>query len=720
MKKTINCFKIFLILVLCVVFNSCKTANNTIQNRKIETIHLEEKNDLYIYVSPSGNDQNPGTPEQPVYSLSAACYLIRMLQDKNTLNGTIYVEIMPGEYFMDKTLELTSLDTGTKQSPIVFRGKPNARTVFYGGKETSQFEVIRPGLWRVFIPEVIKSGIYFEQLYVNGGRRFCAQTPNRGEFNMVKSMEEKKLNSSEELNFSQKVFIHEDGEKILKELDSEEIRDVKVMFYHKWYNIHKWINSINIQDNAFYIKGSTMKNMVDQNSRYIIENYRKALDTPGEWYLQRDGYLYYIPLQGETPENTRCIFPVIEEFILIKGKRRKPVEYISFENLSFQMTKYQMPPDGNRWTQAAADIGATVMIDFANNINFLNCEISHTGLHGIWFRKACSYSKVEHCYLYDLGGGAIKIGDLVKSGKKRLTNHITIHNNILHHGGYVFPSAVGVIIFNGSDNEITNNEIADFRYSGVSVGWVWGYANSPSKRNKIEFNHIHHLGWGELDDMGGVYTLGDSEGTTVSNNVIHHVYSYQYGGWGLYTDEGTKGILMENNLVYACKDAGFHQHYGKDNIIKNNIFALIQKSAVQISLVEEHLSYTFMNNIIYQNNGNLIMDTWGGDNGTKIRANFDNNCYWKERGDPVFYGLSFDEWKNFDKDKNSIIAEPQFINPQKFDFRFKNTSVVSKIGFLPFDYNKAGVYGSDEWVKKAKMSVELEKEYENAVGIFFN
>ena len=686
---------------------------------------------LHIYVSPSGNNQNPGTQERPVSSLTAARDLIRTLRAQKALNDTVYVEVMPGEYFMDKALVLTPFDAGTKQSPVVFRGRPNADAVFYGGMETGRFEVVSPGLWRVFIPEVARYGFYFEQLYINGERRFRAQTPNRGKFNRVKSVEEIPLDTVTLFSFSntllpvftsQKIILHADGAKIMAELDPDELNDVTLVFYHKWDNTRKPVTHICVQDTAFYTIGKAMQpwNRINQTSRYVVENYRKALDAPGEWYLQRDGYLYYIPMPGETPENIRCMFPVNEQFITLKGDENKQVEHIRFENLSFHVASHQMPAKGDDPMQAAATVEAVVMLDFANHIHFQNCEIAHTGLHGIWYRKACSHSRVEHCHLYDLGGGAVRIGESTFEAPDAtyLTHHITVHNSILHHGGYVFPCAVGASIFHGSDNEITHNEIADFRYSGVSVGWIWGYDPSPSKRNKIEFNHIHHLGWGELCDMGGVYTLGASEGTTVSNNVIHHIYSYQYGGWGLYTDEGSYKIRMENNLVYACKDAGFHQHYGKENTIRNNIFALNLIHELMLSRPEEHISILFTNNIVYLSEGKLLNDNDGRTGWVKAIVEMDNNCYWDTRTKtPQFYGnQSFAEWQKLGRDQHSLIADPLFVNPQQFDFRFKNNSVAKKIGFKPFDYSKAGVYGSDEWVKKAQMGVELEKEYDKAVS----
>ncbi|MRY74768.1 right-handed parallel beta-helix repeat-containing protein [Parabacteroides distasonis] len=672
-----------------------------------------------LFLSPQGQDSNLGSKDKPLATLEGVRDRIRKMRKEKSFTDTLFVEIQSGTYYITHAFQLTEDDSGTLSAPIVFLGDKNNKPIVCGGRKTVRFEEVTDSLWRAFIPEVADLGFYFEQLYINGERRFRAQTPNRGTFMFPKRVEETVLDSlsGKPAFASQKLVVKTEDYSILNTIRQSDLNDVLIVANHKWDNSRKRIQYINALDSFIFFGGSVMPfwNMIDGKSRYVIENYRNALEQPGEWFLQRDGYLYYMPLQGETIENTECMYPVSEKLLCITGSEGKQVSSIRFENICFEGAAYCTPPSGNDPSQAAAIVDAAIMLDNARNIEFVNCDIAHIGQHAIWFRKNCSYSRVEHCHLYDLGGGGVKIGDYTLSQIDQdgfaATHHITIHNNIIQHGGYIFPNAVGVIIFHGSDNEITHNDIADFRYTGVSVGWVWGYAPSPSKRNKIEFNHIHHLGWGELCDMGGVYTLGASEGTIVSNNIIHDIYSFFYGGWGLYTDEGSYGIRMENNLVYCCKNAGFHQHYGKDNIIRNNIFAFNKLSQLQLTKVEDHLSFSFVNNIIYFEEGLLYMDMIKGA-WLNAQTVIDSNCFWDVRTiNPNFLGYNFNEWKRLGKDKHSIVADPAFVNPKGFDFRFRNMDVVKKIGFKPFDYSRAGVYGDLDWKTKAILSDHLIKQF---------
>lgn len=671
-----------------------------------------------IYISTTGDDQNPGTKEQPLASLSGARDVIRSLRATENLQEEIRVIVADGTYFMHESVLFTDLDSGSEDAPLTFTAAEGAKPVFVGGISIGNWEKVSDDLWKTHVPEVRRYGLYFEQLYVNGQRAKRAKSPNQG-FYFLNDVDETIIDRGEGRSAAmavQQLSVLPPAAADVSTFSESDFNDALVVLYHKWDNTRKRIAHYDADSSAIFTVGKGMKpwNQLDRQTRFTIDNFRAALDTVGEWYLERSGDLYYRPRIGETLANIKVYAPVTERFIVLEGNSSsgQKVQHIRFENLRFEVAGYRTPLWGNEPAQAAAAVDAVIMADFAHKIEFINCEVSHTGTNGIWFRKACTDCTVSHCYLHDLGAGGIKIGSIaIPENESDLTRGIIIDNNIIRSGGYVFPCAVGVIIFQASDNQITHNEIANFRYSGVSVGWVWGYSPSPSKRNNIEYNHIHHLGWGELSDMGGVYCLGASEGTTVSNNVIHHIYSYDYGGWGLYTDEGSTGIRMENNLVYACKNSGFHQHYGKENTIRNNIFAANIKAQLQATRVEEHLSFNFTNNIIWFNTGSLLSSRW-----SQINIHSDHNLYWDARTEAVrFDTLNFEAWQASGKDRNSIIADPGFANPQAFDFRIKNKALLQKIGFEPFDVSKAGVYGSQAWIECAKLDPAVVKKYDETV-----
>ncbi len=668
-----------------------------------------------IYISTTGNDNNPGTKEHPLATLSGAKSAARIFIKTTKITAPITITIANGYYEMSEPLVLSPEDGGTNEFPIIYKAANGATPVFSGGKKITGFKVNGDGIWEAKIPESVYYNWRFDQLYVNGKRATLARTPNKG-FLKIESIKENiwKRGTGRAADKAQQILsLDEENFQSLNKITDNEVDLVRFRAYHKWDFTLRFIEKIEKDSTRIYTSGKGMKpwNPMQKGGRIVFENYAAALDTVGEWFLNNNGILYYIPLPGETPENTEVVAPRLGHLIRIKGNAIEEnfVENIQFEGISFTHCHYRMPKTGSEPNQAAALINAAIMLEGVKNINFTNCEISKTGQHALWFGKGCSDSKIEHCYLNDLGGGGIYLGDF--SNSEEHTHHITIHNNIIQSGGKEFPSAVGIWVGHSSDNEISYNDIGNFYYSGMSVGWTWGYADSFAKRNKIMFNHIHHIGWSLLSDMAAVYTLGKSEGTVISNNIIHHVHAYSYGGWGLYPDEGSSNILMENNLVYSTKTGGFHQHYGKENIIRNNIFAFAKLYQAQCTRVEKHRSFNFEKNIILFNEGVVLQGAW-----EKIDVQMDNNIYWNTTGDEyIFNGQSFNEWQKSGHDSNSLIANPHFTNPTEFDFRFKKKNNIKKIGFVPFDYSEAGVYGETEWLEKASLPESILTAFDKAV-----
>ena len=665
--------------------------------------------EVVIHVAPTGDDTGDGSLAKPLGSLIGARDAVRRLRAVGKA-GPVRVVVADGIYRFTEPLVLMPEDGGTAKAPVRYEAAPGAKPVFSGGRTITGFKPVGEGVWAAEVPEVAAGKWYFEQLFVDGKRAVRAREPNHFWYYLQKVEEEvlsaeRSADGRRAREARQTVKLHPDDTAILRALKPDELKDVNLVVYHNWDNTRRFIDSFDAATSTLVTTGGGMKpwNPWKRNSHYIIENCKAACDAPGEWFLGRDGVLIYRPLPGQDMAKAEVVAPVSERFILIEGSAAKPVAHITFSGLAFRHGQWLTPERGFEPHQAAAPIEAAVQADGASHVTFERCEFGHLGIYAIWFRKGCSDNTVRQCYIHDFGAGGVRIGEAnAVMDEKEPTQRNTIDNNIIRNGGSIFPCAVGVWIGSSSDNTITHNDISDLFYSGISVGWRWGYNASTCKRNTIRFNHVHHLGKGLLSDMGGIYTLGPSEGTVVANNVFHDVSSYSYGGWGMYTDQGSTGITFEDNLVYNTKDGGFHQHWGRENTVRNNILAFSDEGQLAVSKPDPggHIAVTFDRNIVYFDQGTLL-GYKGWNTGAKV--DLMNNIYWRAGGQNFdFAGKSWDEWRAMGRDDGSVIADPKFVDPAKRDFRFASDEVIKQTGFQPFDYSQAGVYGDADWIALAK------------------
>ena len=267
----------------------------------------------------------------------------------------------------------------------------------------------------------------------------------------------------------------------------------------------------------------------------------------------------------------------------------RKVHHVQVNGLKFAYTGVTTSIRGWVDMQAATDVAAAIEIDNAENIRLTRCDVRHTGGYGVWLKGGVLNSEVSSCVMDDLGAGGIKVGMTQTQGRSK-TGHNTIEHNVLMHTGLTFPGAVALWVGRSGNNVLTDNVIGHTSYTGISVGWTWGYGDQDADGNLIKRNVLFDVGQGMLSDMGAIYTLGQGKGTEVSGNLIRQVQDYPFygaGAWGIYNDEGSSNITVNGNVVVGTRSGGYHLHYGRDNIVRQNLFARNGLAAMRWSAPEK-------------------------------------------------------------------------------------------------------------------------------------
>lgn len=662
------------------------------------------------YVAPNGNDRwsgnltapNKAGTDGPLATFAAAQRKVREARQADP-SRPLTVLFRGGVYRLTEPIVFTPEDSGREGAPVTYAALPGEKPIFTGGDVIGGWQKGQGNLWIAQLPAVKAGQWYPKQLFVNGRRCQRARTPNDDFFHLADTVVPLSGDRSKLPPESRLGFRFKPGEL----QPYRELGDVNIIVYHAWTSSRHWIKDLDEATNTVHFTNPSgwPIGYWDRHARYYVENCLEALDSPGEWYLSRQtGTLYYWPRPNEDMRRAEAIMPRLQHLVEVKGEAALGlnVEYLALRGLSFQHAEWEHDPSKVCDGQANVHTTAAIVANGLRHSSFEGCEIAHVGEYAMILGDGCKDNKVQQCEIHDLGGGGVRIGETALPPEfERQADHNVVDNCFIHDGGHVFEAGIGVWIGRSSYNTVSHNEICDLYYSGCSVGWSWGYAESTANHNVFEYNHIHHIGQGLLSDMGGIYSLGISPGTVERFNRIHDVYSYSYGGWGLYTDEGSSDMVLENNVVYNTKTGGFHQHYGQRNTIRNNVFGRSLEADIISQRIDLPNDLTFERNVVSVDNGTPL-----GGNLTPDRFTLRNNVYWDTQGNELdFYGHTFAEWQALGKDAGSIVANP-WKAPDELNFA--PDGPLAKIGFQPFDMSPCGLYGDPAWVAKPKKLVHAE------------
>nr|MBQ4318969.1 right-handed parallel beta-helix repeat-containing protein [Clostridia bacterium] len=655
-----------------------------------------------LYVSPEvGPGYNGMAPESdgkgsgPIGSIEAALDYVMQLRRSGVMQP-ITIQLRGGVYELKNPIDITS---GYGIVSITSYADENA--VISGGTlltdvKWDEFRGVK--CLSAAVP-ALPDDAAFNDLYVNGLRAELPRYPESGEIPVINAE-----NTKPGLFVPSKWF--EVDPALLSGLAPDtDLTQCLVTALHYWIDEHSPIEAFDRSRGRITMKYPSRFNMMNNTGCYF-ENVPCCFGKVNSFYYSRKaGRVYYVPRDGVTAENAVMYFPRLDRLINVTGTEDAHVRNFTIKGVTLAHTKSDyvsrhgtMGEDDDEYAsdaQAVCNAHASVNFTYAENCAVEDCLLTELGIHAVNINKGCSYIRVCGNRIYDCGGGGVKInGSSASQPESGRTHSNTVSDNSIIHCGRRHMASCGVLMQHTYCNTVSHNEIADIFYTGVSAGWIWGYTDSVARDNIIEKNHIHNLGQGLQSDMGGVYLLGAQPGTVVRGNLIHDIKSRKYGGWALYTDEGSGYITLENNVCYNTSDNSYHQHYGRMNVVRNNIFAFSQKELLTVSRYEGHLSIIFENNILLSNgtpmyklSQNHIASGTVGSGG---------NLFWDiSRAEPVVYAgfenpLFVGDMKEFGMDCDSAAADPLFKDAENYDFTLSADSPAFKLGFKAIDMSDVG------------------------------
>ena len=654
-----------------------------------------------LFVSPGGNDQNPGTIEKPMASPKAARDAIRAMKKGGGLpEGGVIVYLRGGTYYLGVALHVRSEDSGTAERPIVYSAYRDEVVVLSGGRPIAgAWKPYRDGISKCELREVKEGRLDFSQLYVNGKRQIRARFPNYDPQNPL-------VRGNGYINAARAHAddIHFDPATFTKKKWSRPQEAVLHIFpQHYWGNLQYEIKEI-VWDRSSVKFGRgghqiAAESPLNGGSRFFIENVFEELDGPGEWYLNKaEGALYYLPAAGVDLGKATVEAAWLKQVVEFLGTESQPVHHVTLRGVRIAHTAsvfldpYEAPSKGD-W--AIARSGA-VYLEGAADCAVENCHFDAVGGNGVFINHYARGIRVSGNKFAEVGESAVCLVGAKEAaigpGNNAYPRECVVANNLIHDCGVFGKQTAGVFMSIGAKNTVSHNVIYNMPQAGICINdGTWG-------GHVIEYNDVHDT-VRETSDRGPLNAWGrdryeknmarpNERATTVIRN--NRFVDGERGGWGIDLDAGASNYQIVNNL---CVGVSIKLRDGDGRTVENNVFVSARPPGFHA--IYKNNSDRFVRNIVYTKDQDAVyrfiaQQGWPKEMNHNVLFNDAGKVTVKEGwgGEKVY---TLEDWRKMGRDANSAIADPQFVDAARGDYRVKDSSPALGMGFRNFDIKQVGL-----------------------------
>lgn len=751
-----------------------------------------------FFVSPAGNDSNPGTFASPFATIAKAQSAVQGILVGRTNSIVVMIEGgASGNYFLASPLKFSSADSGTPTVNISWQAYPGDSPAISGGMRVTNWTQ-SGNTWTATLPATAQ---YFEQLFyistsagVQSGRRLrtrltsstspayvgtyyhvagpvsattsSTNCPNLGQTNgEYECYDRFQYTAGDPISSTWANLSPPAGNPCGAASNAYPTGDIALYSFELMGTSKMLIDCVDTSNQIIYLTGPIRErtSLTDETTgfiaghRYLIENVKDELTQPGQWFLDRSTSpmtLTYIANTGENPNTDTVIIPqmpVNDPQVMVATN----LQNVTFQGLTFEHDNFTVPSVGYPYNRLDQNITSAVSCLNCQNVTFNGVTITETAGTGIDFSTSnpagtTANNAFENGQIFDVAAHGIRVGQLSAPSDtaSNVPQFTTVQNNVIEGFGRVFPKGFGIAQGCNHDNLYTQNTIFDGYSGGINMGAL-NCANSGTSlagNDVASFNSIGNLGQGISNDFGCVYFntspvgVAPPSGNQALNNICHDVSDASaigdgdgYGGQGIYLDNNTGLVTVQNNLVYRVSSATVAQTCGpqgtgssNQNTITNNILAFGRQAIKQQGCTPADSTnklFDMTNNLVIYDRGSVQAGCYSCLSGScasvlPATVHFESNmyCFLSSAGNctlpsPAFYSSndpagqsgncsqtttysSLGQWQNLTAEDSSSLLQNPFstANLQNDDYSLATSPGV---GFTPFDTSKAGASGTN-------------------------